>query len=176
MASRTGVRPQTSEMVLRGLGVLASSAGGAFCAWRLLLASATDDDRSVRFKILYVYLTLLCVAVAAAELNLVPPRILKMALFLLTNMGRGLFYILLGTLVLFSGWLGFFLGLSLLALGGINVYAPKDAARYFAMDPRGIGESTMPNGTPHAFSSWNNPPPPVKVPATGVSLSPWVYQ
>eukprot|EP00668_Euglena_longa_P014708 GGOE01018715.1.p1 GENE.GGOE01018715.1~~GGOE01018715.1.p1 ORF type:complete len:186 (-),score=36.35 GGOE01018715.1:161-655(-) len=164
MASRTGVRPQTSEMVLRGLGVLASSAGGAFCAWRLLLASATDDDR------------LLCVAVAAAELNLVPPRILKMALFLLTNMGRGLFYILLGTLVLFSGWLGFFLGLSLLALGGINVYAPKDAARYFAMDPRGIGESTMPNGTPHAFSSWNNPPPPVKVPATGVSLSPWVYQ
>ena len=32
-------------------------ATGTFAIWRLLLANTTDDDNTVRFKILYVYLT-----------------------------------------------------------------------------------------------------------------------
>ena len=37
---------------------------------------------------------LFCVAIATAELNMIPSNVLKLALFLQSNMGRGLFYIL----------------------------------------------------------------------------------
>ncbi len=46
----------SQETLLRALGVIGSIAGGAFCVWRLVLAGGTDDDNTVRFKVLYTYL------------------------------------------------------------------------------------------------------------------------
>mmetsp|Transcript_20186 Transcript_20186/g.34829 ORF Transcript_20186/g.34829 Transcript_20186/m.34829 type:complete len:174 (+) Transcript_20186:49-570(+) len=172
--SATGINPHTAGMLLRACGVCGAAASCGFSLWRLVFAAGTDDDNTVRFKVLYSYLVLFCVAIATAELNMIPSNVLKLALFLQSNMGRGLFYILMGTLIVFSGWLGFAIGLSMIGLGVLNIKAPQKPGNYYSMEPPSPTSATdaLPESSssaPHAFAS-------AQAPTGPDSLSPWAFK
>ncbi|ORC86833.1 uncharacterized protein TM35_000251290 [Trypanosoma theileri] len=115
-----------AEYVGRGLqilGVLGAFGSGSFALF-LLMWFQPHDINSVRMYIAYVYITLFAVLIPAAELNLMQHRhLVRFSRFMLSHVGRAFMYVFMGGLLLGQQVGGWVVGVYMIALGVLNLFA-----------------------------------------------------
>ncbi|KAH9584064.1 Golgi apparatus membrane protein TVP15 [Trypanosoma melophagium] len=115
-----------AEYVARGLqilGVLGAFSSGSFALY-LLMWYKPHDINTVRMYIAYVYITLFAVLIPAAELNFMQHRhLVRFSRFMLSHVGRAFMYIFMGGLLLGQQVGGWVVGVYMIALGVLNLFA-----------------------------------------------------
>lgn len=110
--------PKTWEYVLKAASLLGIVAAGFYTTYRLMW---NFDD--LRWAIVFGYLIIFNVVLFSAELNLLKHRHFKrFGRFLTTFVGRALFYVFIGGLLL-DGIEGWVIGIYLMTLGVANIIA-----------------------------------------------------
>ena len=107
--------PKTMTYVLKGLGVTGAVGCGWYTSFKLMW-----DNENVRWAIVFFYLSFFCIAIVSAELNLLNhPHFSKFGRFLTTYVGRAVFYIFIGGLLLDGN--GWYPGMYMIILGVVNI-------------------------------------------------------
>eukprot|EP01062_Namystynia_karyoxenos_P062134 TRINITY_DN55062_c0_g1_i1.p2 TRINITY_DN55062_c0_g1~~TRINITY_DN55062_c0_g1_i1.p2 ORF type:complete len:175 (+),score=69.37 TRINITY_DN55062_c0_g1_i1:82-606(+) len=111
--------PRFMRLAVKCLGVLGCAAAAFYCLFRLF--SGDIPSPKVRWALLFIYLSLLSCALAAAELGWGQIRPLYQYFMLLTShFGRAVLYVFIGCLLL-DGY-GWYPGLFLIAVGVCNLF------------------------------------------------------
>lgn len=110
--------PRTVYYLLKIAGIFGAISAGIYTCNKLMY-----DYQNIRWSIIDFYETLFSLFIVSAELEqLEHPALKKFGLFLTTYIGRAIFYIFMGGLLLDGSW-GMVPGIWLLVCGVINIMA-----------------------------------------------------
>ena len=109
-------------IVLKGMGILGSFGAGFYSTYMALFAPSGSEENKIRWKIIFFFLAFFSVLCTSAELNLLKhPAMAKYGVFLTSYIGRAIFYIFIGGLLLKD--YGFIPGCWLLGTAILNIFA-----------------------------------------------------
>lgn len=103
---------------LKAMGLLGAVGCGLYTCFELMWS----ESNNIQWKIIYVYLTLFSAVIISAECDLmVHPRLKEFSLFITKHIGRSMFYIFMGGVILQE--YGYIPGIWLITTGVLNVLA-----------------------------------------------------